>query len=163
MWYWYPMDPMYSGKIGSLIFIMCNSVWIHRPDYAWTMIYICKIRNQLGISLQWSCSIPVAEIEFENFGIHVYLWGNRICGPENSKFEKNLCQNDWWGLPDECERKIKKIGPLEQEISRGNQGFTRQFRFSRRFDHYFTNKSKKWAHSVYAAFCSKSRWLVLNG
>jgi len=25
---------------------MCNSVWIHRPDYAWTMIYICKIRNQ---------------------------------------------------------------------------------------------------------------------
>ena len=46
MWYWYPMDPMYSGKFGSSIFIMCNSVWIHRPDYAWTMIYICKIRNQ---------------------------------------------------------------------------------------------------------------------
>ena len=79
-----------------------------------------KFGINIGISSQWSCSIPVAEIEVENFGIRVYFWGHGICGLENSKFEKILCQNDWWGLPDECERKIKKIGPLEREIS-GNE------------------------------------------
>ena len=75
-------------------------------DLAWIMISTSKNCNQHWNRSQWSCSVLVAEIKFEKFGIYVCLWEHGVYCLENSKFENNSCQIDWGCLPDDCERKM---------------------------------------------------------